>query len=87
MKTVNKYQFKIAEHQQLDLPRGAEPLHAGLDPFANPCLWCLVESEHFTTPIDLYVVKTGDRVPVEAINYIGSFTWKINNTDWHVFTG
>lgn len=86
MKTIWKVPFEIKEFQQLDVPRGAQHLHVGLDPKGVPALWFLVDSDQQVRPMVVYVIGTGQRVPPEAEAHLGSFVWAHNGTVWHVFS-
>lgn len=85
MKTIWKFPFEITDHQHLEIPVGAKPLHAGLDHTHTPCLWCLLDSTKETKAFDLYIVVTGHPVPPEAKTHLGTFVWAHTGTVWHVF--
>lgn len=86
MKTIWKIPFEIKEFQQLDVPRAALPLHVGLDPKGLPAIWFEVEADQVLRPLVIYVIGTGQRLPTEAAQHLGSFVWPHNSTVWHVYT-
>lgn len=86
MKTVWKFPFEIIPEQTLRVPRSALPLHVALDPYGKPCLWCRVDSDQEIRDFTLFVIETGAKREIDAPTYLGSFVWKINNSEYHAFT-
>lgn len=85
MKTIYKYPIQITNSQEVQMPFGAEVLHAGLDPQGTPCLWAMVETHHPTEPVSVLVVGTGNPMPFEPLRHVGSFIQ--SPIVWHVFLG
>lgn len=85
MNTIYKYQFTIDDDQPLGLPEGADPVHVGLDPQGNPCVWAAVDTEAAIEERRLYVRGTGHPMPNDYKVMLGSFTQ--GPFVWHVFLG
>ena len=67
MDRIWKYQLESEQRQEVVVPGGSEPLHAGLDPQGELCIWFNVKdpsasSENFT----VYCLLTGDEYEVET---------------------
>ena len=84
MKTIWKFPFEIADRVKITVPAGAKVRHVGLDPNDDPCLWCQVYSDAPKEDLELFVVETGQTIPKEAIEFLGSFM--CGPFVWHVFT-
>ena len=85
MKTIYKYPIEITDKQEIQMPFGAEVIHAGLDPQGMPCLWATVESANSPEPVLVGVVGTGNPMPLHAERHVGSFVQ--GPFMWHVFLG
>ncbi len=87
MHTIYKYPLQITGFQTINMPVGAEVLHAGLDPSGKPCVWALVGPPHSLVPHHFYVIGTGNPIKdAEAIGeHVGSFV--DGSFVWHVFLG
>lgn len=87
MKTIHKYHIAISDGQAIEVPLGAKVIHVGLDPEDRSSIWCEVDfGQQEKEQLTLYVVGTGQLIPPEATRHLGSFTWKLTGTVWHVFT-
>lgn len=82
MKTVYKYRIRVTDVQTLKMPMGWKPLHVGIDPIGDFCLWALVDTEALELEQDIYVHGTGHPVG-ENEEYIGSDVQ--GRFVWHVF--
>ena len=83
MQTIHKYPIEITDIQEIQMPQGAEIIHAGLDPQGNPCVWARVEAENFAAPVRIVVAGTGLPLSREAGGHLMSF--KDGAFIWHVF--
>lgn len=83
MRVVWKYPLAIADEQTIDLPAEATPLHVGLDPVGQPCLWAMVDPDASKVAWTVRVVGTGNPTTVSARSYVGSFVQR--PFIWHVF--
>lgn len=83
MNTIYKYPIEITDDQTIDMPEGAQVVHAGLDPQGQPCLWAKVNNRVRTEPRRIQVRGTGHPLPDDA-EWVGTFTQ--GPFVWHVFT-
>lgn len=83
MVTIYKFPLRVVDCQQANVPAGAIPLHAGLDPSDIPCIWMKVDSKQPLEPFRVYIIGTGNSVPELADQHVGSFTQ--GPFVWHVF--
>ncbi len=83
MTTIHKYQIDITDSQTIPIPLGGKIIHAGLDPRGTPCLWAVVDTQSPKAPIFVYVVGTGNPMPLHDVQHVGT----INHGPfmWHVF--
>lgn len=82
MKTIWKYKLKLQHEVIVQLPDGAEILHAGMQD-GNICLWAMTntnvpEEEHL-----FKIFATGEPMEDNPVKYIG--TVLINSYVFHVF--
>jgi hypothetical protein len=83
MKTIHKFPLDITDAQILSVPISPEPLHVGLDPAGDPCIWMLVDTAQEKYPFTVYMVGTGQPCPYSVKEYVGSIHQ--NPFIWHVF--
>jgi hypothetical protein len=83
MKTIYKYPIKTTGCQEILMPSGAEPIHAGLDPSGQPCVWAKVDDDRKREIVNIYIVGTGNPMPDDNVAHVGSFVQ--NCFVWHVF--
>lgn len=83
--TIWKFPIAIAGHQTIEVPDPAKVLHVGFDPAGTPALWILVNPDLPKHSLPVFVVGTGDKKPLSAANYVGTFVEDI--WVWHVFVG
>ena len=85
MKTIYKYPIKIADHQVLNLPMGAEVLTVQTQQ-GKIFLWAKVDADQReTTELNIYVCGTGHRVRDETLVYLGAIQQFNGDLIWHVF--
>lgn len=70
---------------QLEMPRGAVPLHVGRDPGGCVCLWAMSEPEEKLETTTFLLVGTGHEIPagVGPLDHVGS--WVDGAFVWHLF--
>lgn len=88
MTVIHKYPLPINDEPVIEMPDGAECLHAGLDPAGTPCIWALVYTDRPMRRHWFHVFGTGhqiddtDRRTMGA--HLGSFV-HMGQFVWHVF--
>jgi hypothetical protein len=83
MKTIYKYPIEIVASQEVEMPISAEVIHAGLDPQGAPCVWATVRTDNKMEAFTIYIVGTGQSIPIMARRHVGSFNQAL--FVWHVF--
>lgn len=84
MKTIHKYPLSVTQFQEIAVPFGGIPIHAGLDPSENPCIWCEVETDNLPEPLPVFLLGTGHERPERARQHVGSYVQ--GPFVWHVYT-
>lgn len=91
VRTIFKYPIEIVDEQVVMVPAGAKPLHFDLQKVprrpiehfeGEPTLWLEVDDSATKVPLRLFVVGTGNPIPPNAVNYIGTvlmppFVWHL----------
>lgn len=85
MKTVWKYTLEVSDRFVVMLPLGFEILHVGVQNVGQPVMWCLVDSEAGTVPVDFCVKGTGHAVE-DGLIYVGTFSLHGGTFVGHLFT-
>lgn len=82
---MNKiFKYAINPHRSfIDMPRGAKPLHAGLDPHGNACIWAEVNEKAPLVSHRVVTVGTGFHAPLPPLEHIGTYVEK--PYVWHVY--
>jgi hypothetical protein len=83
MKTIYKFPLAIESTQHLSLPAEFKVALVGLDPQEQPCLWLILDSTHLTYLTKIFIVGTGQPIPPQAKEHLGSFVQ--TEYVWHVF--
>ena len=83
MKTIWKYELKIADEQIIKMPAHAEFLTVQLQRF-RPCLWALVEDTHTQREHRIQTIGTGHQIGRLAAHYIGTYQ-TVDELVFHVF--
>lgn len=83
---VYKWELEITDRQQLSLPRDCKILHVAQQG-RELMVWGIVDIElsDDTIPVDFYIVGTGNPVPDQAEEFIGTALWDGGVLIWHVF--
>lgn len=85
MKTIWKFPLVITDRQTVPIPENGVPIHVGLDPHGNPCIWCEIPSINIDRGLlEVFIVGTGNEMPDRAENHLGSFIQ--GPFVWHVYT-
>lgn len=85
MKTVWKFPIKIVDDQVMQMPAGAEIIHAGVDPAGAPCVWAKVEPGVAPQDSVLFLSGTGQPIPDGGhVDHVGTF--RHYAFVWHVWT-
>lgn len=71
MRTVWKYRLTSLD-DVLQIPRGYEVLHVGLDPLYTPCVWAMVDPDAPVADVRIVILGTGQSVPEGELRHIGS---------------
>jgi hypothetical protein len=82
MKTIFKYRIQVTGTQIIKMPIEWRPLHVGIDPKGDFCLWALVDTDNLEIDQEIYVHGTGHNVGTDE-EYIGSDVQ--GHFVWHVF--
>ena len=85
MKRIFKYPIQIISEQEIEMPQGAEVIHAGLDPQGLMCIWAIVDPRNEAEPVSILVYGTGESMPFDPAKHISSF--QDGQFMWHVFLG
>jgi hypothetical protein len=81
MATIYKFPLDAIHRQRVFIPQGATPLHLGLDPSSDICLWMKVPKVHVPeVERVVYCIGTGREIPDAPLTHIGSvcrgpFVW------------
>lgn len=70
-KTIWKYPLAVEDYQQIEMPSGAEILHAHMNQ-GQPCIWALVNDSAPMVLRGFYMHGTGHAVSINAGRYIGT---------------
>jgi hypothetical protein len=73
MSTVHKYELEIRETFDIYPRAGFKPIHVGLDPQGQPCMWAEVDIRKPSVCTRLCIIGTGIEKPEHAREHIGSF--------------
>lgn len=84
MITIWKFPFEVQDCVKIAVPSGAKPMHVGLDPHKQPCVWCEVDTDAAPSELDVFIVGTGH--PVE-MGIRGAYFASFNQGPfvWHVY--
>ena len=78
MRTVYKYELK-GFCPEIEMPKGATPLHIGKDPQGEFCIWAEVDTEAETETRQFAMYGTGHQIPdgqtYLATVFDGDYVW------------
>ena len=82
---IFKYPIVITDHQQIMMPRGANLIHVGPDPSGQLCVWAKTDPKKEHKPVDIWVIGTGNQMPVDAA--LSAHLGSVNHDPfmWHIF--
>ena len=83
MNTIHRYTIRIADEQSVEMPEGAQIIHAGEAPNGDLSVWAKVDT---TKPLEwrrLAMRGTGHPLPEDA-EWVATF--RNGHFMWHVFT-
>lgn len=80
MKTIWKFNLAAEEKQTVKMPYNSKPVHVGLDPSGELCLWAEVDPDNQLFDEIFYIVGTGCTIPYEVVKHIGTIV-----QGWYVF--
>lgn len=85
MTTIYKYRLAIESSIEIKMPYASKPIHAGLDPSGDPCVWAIVNTDNPIHERTFHVCGTGNPLTQAERDgrHIGSF--QQGPFMWHVF--
>jgi hypothetical protein len=85
MKTIYKYPLVSPAINAIELPVGAQVLTVQMQG-SNPQIWALVDLDEKAVELrKFYIYGTGDQMPDNPGQYIGTFQMKDLGLVWHLF--
>lgn len=84
MKSIFKYQLKTTDLQEIEMPELAEVLCVQVQN-GIPCIWAKVETENALKKRAFFVVGTGNPLPDNPSNYIGTYQLYDGGLVFHLF--
>lgn len=81
---VLKFAFRIEDDVKIQMPVGARILHANVQ-HGVPCVWALGDLAGPYCERHLQIVGTGNPLPAELGQYVGTFMMYDGALVWHVF--
>lgn len=89
MKRIWKFPLKITDFQEIRMPLGARILCVQTQ-FSEPMIWAEVDVDEKAHALEterrgIFVIGTGNPMPVAATKYIGTFQTFGGNLIWHVY--
>lgn len=84
MKTVWKFPIRGIENVSLQMPAGAQLLHAALQ-IGQLCVWALVDPTQKNEDRHLRIAGTGHAITEEIKQYLGTFQVSGGALIFHVF--
>jgi len=84
MTTIQKYPLKTTGENEVQLPIGAQILHAGIDHQGSLSIWAMVDMEKPLESRGIFVAGTGLGIPDDGLCHIESCVQ--GRCVWHVFS-
>ena len=83
MHTIWKFPIKVTDRQGINVPNDAYPVHVGLDPVGNLCIWLRVDPDRIKRKMIVRLFGTGHPIDDTTLVFVGSV--KQANFMWHIF--
>lgn len=83
MRTIWKFPIKIAPRQMVAMPCDARPIHAGLDPQGEPCIWAEVDTNDVQVSRLIILAATGGDLPSDDWKHLSTFNH--GEFVWHAY--
>ena len=84
MRTVWKFPFQAADHQDIEMPQGAKILHIDVQG-DTPCLWALVDPSRPREKRHFRLAGTGHPIEEDTGIHVGSFMMMGGVLVFHLF--
>lgn len=84
MKRILKYPLEIRSTQDIRLPKGAVVLTAQMQK-GVPCIWVRADLTEEHEPVLIFFVATGEKVPIETDEYLGTIQEDGGTFIWHIY--
>ena len=84
MTTIHKYPLAYTGENEVQMPTGAEIIHAGPDPKGALCIWAKVDADKPLEPRGIFVAGTGLGIPDDGLHHLGSCV--CGSFVWHIFS-
>ena len=81
---IFKWTLRIDGWQEIEMPIGSQILSMQIQN-ENPQLWALVDEKNATEKRSFITVGTGQEIPVDVVDYIGSYQIENGSLVFHVF--
>jgi len=99
MKSVWKFEFKIDDNVDIEMPEYAQILHVDVQvqqgPSRNPievhqmevpCIWARIDTDRPMVKRRFHIAGTGNPLPRDvALEHIGTFKMEQGRLVWHLF--
>jgi hypothetical protein len=99
MKSIWKFEFKIDDDVDIEMPEYAEILHVDVQFQRNPdevmthpmgrevpCIWARVDAERPMVKRNFFIAGTGNPLPENMLlEHLGSFKMEQDRLVWHLF--
>jgi hypothetical protein len=84
-RTIWKYPLKVEHQQAIRVSAHTIPLHVGVDPLGQPCLWAMVEPDGPEQDVEVLMYGTGWEIPDSFGTYLGTVV--VGSFVWHYYLG
>ena len=81
---IFKWTLRIDGWQEIEMPIGSQILSMQIQN-ENPQLWVLADENNATEKRSFITCGTGQEIPVDVVDYIGSYQIKNGSLVFHVF--
>jgi hypothetical protein len=80
-----KFQLEVTDVQEIDMPKGAKILHAGIQGTSGVYLWATVDTEAVTEKRRFRIYGTGNPTNLGKTMHEYIFTVQAPPFVWHIF--